>query len=207
MLAVRPGEDPFRPVMVKRVERSFYRGGGVRLTSAGDVFKLKYSTNDSHKGAVGFVSTRIEEFAVKQGRVQQRAWVIPKSAISSSTVRIVYQDAAQRDRAVRMRILLQAKGFNVVAETSPSYQEMPNTIRYFRQEDDELANWIGTLVYDIEDWPLSEAEIPAQDTTRKAAPGTIEIWICDEAKNGSLAPKQPVSQGVGNANQTATDKR
>jgi hypothetical protein len=190
LLVLKPGNDAFHPKVIKKISNSYYRCASYKLSNTNNIVKLNYRTGDNHKDAAGFLVSEIDEYLISNGGVHKHKWAVSKAKIRSSSINLYFQDENLKDQIDEMENILRKKGFEVAAQLNNSYQKWPNTIQYFRDEDDELANYIGTRVYDVaaNGWRLDELNLSKEYESANIRPGSIEIWLCYEKENEKLTP-------------------
>jgi hypothetical protein len=199
---LRPSGDPFNPKVLKTIRKSYWRAAGYYLNVEKNHVKIRYPTYDEREDRAGFGATQIDEYAIENGTLKPFDWKIDKHQISVSPVHILYQDKSFEKEAGQIAKKLEGKGFKVKTRMANRYYPMPNSICYFRPDDDKLANYIGKLTFDIyrASWTLDEYELAPKDKFKEGVSTdvTVEIWLCDSGKNEKLAPPKKDVASDGN---------
>jgi hypothetical protein len=188
-LVLKPDKDPFHPQVIKRIEDSFYRCEPFQLSSSKNIFKLNFVTNPPDHDFVR-MTHQIDKYSIINNQIKKVKWSVDREAIRNARVRIFYQDYSE-DQARSIKKKLESKGFKVSLSLDRTWQKWPNTIRFFHDDDDEVANLISNLTPDIVEkyWPLSEMNLSSEFKQKNIARGSIEIWMCDESENDKLDSK------------------
>jgi hypothetical protein len=185
-LVLKPDKDPFHPRVIKRIEDSYYRCEPFQLSSAKNIFKLNFVTNPPGHDFVR-MTHQIDKYSIANNQLRKVKWSVDREAIRNAHIRIFYQDYSE-DQARSIKKRLESKGFKVRLSLDRTWQKWPNTIRYFHDDDDEVANLISILTPDIVEkyWPLSEINLSSEFKQKNIAGGSIEIWMCNESENDKL---------------------
>ena len=110
---------------------------------------------------------------------------------SQPRVRIFYQDEPLTPLAKAMEGKLTEAGYAASSEMSPMRQFPPwaNSVRYFHSDDAGLAATVSAVVRENPDGStLKILDLTDAFRNSKVRHGSIEIWLCDQERNGKIPP-------------------